>query len=95
MMVASNENVYMTQELFREWACKFVLYSKPSEEFPVLLLMDNFIGHLDNAAFEYFFSNSVFVIGLPQNTSDITQPLDLSVFGPYKKKYRQLFSELQ
>ena len=57
--------------------------------------MDNFGGHLDWDAFEYLHSNHVFIIGLPPHSSDLTQPLDLSVFGPFKKYYRRNYANVQ
>ena len=78
-LVASDDTAYMTKDLFRSWVVKFVELSKPTSKFPVLLIMDNFGGHLDWDAFEY-----LHIIGLPPHSSDLTQPLDLSVFGPLK-----------
>ena len=95
VLVASNENAYMTQDIFRSWVKKFVELSNPTKDSPALLIMDNFVGHLDNQGIEYLFAHHVFVIGLPQHTSDLTQPLDLSVYGPYKLAYRKNFASIQ
>ena len=43
--------------------------------------MYNFKGHLDWDALEFLYQNNPFLVGLPPHTSDITQPLDLSVLG--------------
>ena len=94
VLVASNESAYMTKELFASWVVKFVELSAPTPQSPVLLIMDNFVGHLDYAAFEYMRSHHVYVAGLQAHTSDLTKPLDLSVFGPYKKEYRQQYRTL-
>jgi hypothetical protein len=59
----------------------------------VLLVLDNFRGHLDWEAFELLHNNHVQLIGLPPKTSDLTQPLDLSVFGPLKIAYRKEFDK--
>ena len=89
ILLACNETSYMTKEIFRSWCPFFVQYSKPTEKDPVLLIFDNFGGHLDWEAFEYLNNNHVYIVGLPEHTSDLTQPLDLAVFGPYKIAYRK------
>ena len=94
IMIASNDNAYTTQEIFRSWVIQFVAKAKPSKEYPAVLIMDNFIGHLDWISFEYLYSNHVIIVGLPEHTSDLTQPLDLSVFGPYKIAYRKNYHKL-
>ena len=91
MVVSTNDNSYMTKDIFREWSRHFVKCAKPTVELPVLLILDNFKGHLDWDAFEYLHNNNVYLAGLPPHTSDKTQPLDLSVFGPFKIAYRNVF----
>ena len=71
----------------------FVEYAKPAVQLPVLLIMDNFVGHLDNAGLEYLHDHNVHLLGLPPHISDKTQPLDLTVFGPLKTAYRNEFDK--
>ena len=59
-----------------------------------MLIFDNFKGHLDHQAFEYPHANHVFIISLPPHTSDKTQPLDLSVFGPFEAAYKKKFGKV-
>jgi len=40
------------------------------------------------------FSNNVQLLFLPAHTSHVLQPLDLSVFGPLKAKYRVRHNEV-
>ena len=94
ILTATNDNAYMTQELFNSWGKHFVELSKPSKEFPVLMIMDNFVGHLDPDTIELFSNKYVFLVGLAPHTSDLTQPLDLSVFSPFKKAYRKHYATL-
>lgn len=94
ILCASNDTAYMTAELFRSWANHFVEFSKPTIESPVLLLMDNFVAHLDWETLDMFHSHHIFICGLAPHTSDLTQPLDLSVFQAFKTAYRRRYNEL-
>ena len=42
----------MVKDVFKEWCVYFVKSVKPTENDPVLLVLDNYGGHLDNDAFE-------------------------------------------
>ena len=54
--------------------------------------MDNYGGHLDIDAFHYLHDNNVHLIRLPPHTSDLTQPLDRTLFGAFKDAYRDFLS---
>ncbi|KAF2902807.1 hypothetical protein ILUMI_03378 [Ignelater luminosus] len=58
---------------------------KPSEEKPVLLLLDNHDSHLSIEALDYFKANGVTVLPFPPHCRRKLQPLDRSVYGPLKK----------
>ena len=47
VLIASNENAYMTQDILRSWPIQFVQFTNLTREHPVLLIVDSFIGHLD------------------------------------------------
>ncbi len=92
-IACSNDSAYMVKEIFRSWTVHFVKYAKPTLENPVLLIMDNYGGHLDYEALMNLHSNSVYLLGLPPHTSDKTQPLDLTVFAAFKIAYRNILNE--
>ena len=81
----------MTKDIFRSWCFHFVKSVKPAKQSLVVLVLDGFKGHLDCDAFEVLHFNNVLLIGLPSHTSDKTQPLGLSVFGPLKIANRNQF----
>jgi hypothetical protein len=56
-----------------------------------MLVMD---GHGSHEATEFIRINKVQVIFLPPHSSHVLQPLDLSVFGPMKQRYRSTIEEL-
>ena len=63
---------------------------RPSKDHQVVLIMDNHQSHLSyetlSLAKEYF----THIITLPPHTSNKTQPLDRTVFGPMRTHYNQL-----
>ncbi len=91
--LSSNDTAYMTKEIFRYWVNHFVSFVNPTAELPVLLILDNFQGHLDIEALKYMQQNHVFLCGLPPHTSHISQPLDLTVFSHLKTRYKAKYNE--
>ncbi|XP_074040581.1 uncharacterized protein [Leptinotarsa decemlineata] len=57
------------------------------KEHPVLLLMDNHESHLSLEAINFCRDNGITILTLPPHTSNRLQPLDRSVFGPFKKYF--------
>ncbi|GAB0094037.1 hypothetical protein DMENIID0001_092530 [Sergentomyia squamirostris] len=76
----SNEFFLMTLKHFKE-------HAKPSPDDPILLIVDNHSSHLALHSLQFCRENNIFLVTLPPHTSDRTQPLDLSVFGPFKTKF--------
>lgn len=58
-----------------------------SVESPVLLLLDNHESHLSIEVLEYAKANGIVMLSFPPHCSHRMQPLDVSVFGPFKKYY--------
>ncbi|CAB4068988.1 unnamed protein product, partial [Lepeophtheirus salmonis] len=62
----------------------FVKYSMPTVEDPVLLVLDNHESHLSFSVLDYAKNNNVHLLTIPQHSSNKTQPLDRTIFGPAK-----------
>ncbi|GFO01393.1 tigger transposable element-derived protein [Plakobranchus ocellatus] len=75
---------WMTKENFMKVIQHFVVHAKPTREKPCLLIMDNHESHICLKALEKAKENNVHILTLPPHTSNKTQPLDRSVFGPMK-----------
>ena len=60
------------------------------EDAPALVIMDNFKGQITSKLLE---ENSIHTCILPPNTTDLLQPMDLSVNKPAKEFLRQKFQE--
>ncbi|XP_047135156.1 uncharacterized protein LOC124812472 [Hydra vulgaris] len=82
---AANPSGWMTEVQFLQFSHHFVKYARSTKERPVLLLLDNHDSHLSVEALDYFKENGVSVCSFPPHCSHKLQPLDRSVFGPFKK----------
>lgn len=78
---------WINEDLFIKWLQHFKNYVKPTNEDPVLLILDNHSSHISFAAFQFCKKNYITVITLPPHTSHKLQPLDLTFFGPLKNAF--------
>ncbi|XP_011870541.1 PREDICTED: uncharacterized protein LOC105563512 [Vollenhovia emeryi] len=88
----ANPSGWMNEDSFVKYAHHFVKHARPSTQRPVLLLLDNHDSHLSVEALDYFKENGVTVLSFPPHCSHKLQPLDCSVYGPFKK-YVNSFSD--
>ena len=58
-----------------------------------LVIFDVFKGHMGDAVHSLLEDNKIFYVTVPNNCTDILQPLDLSVNKPFKDRLRKGFSE--
>ena len=68
----------------------FITNVRPSKDHQVVLIMDNHQSHLSYEALSLAKENFIHIVTLPPHTSNETQPLDRTVFGPMKTHYNQL-----
>ena len=81
---------WMTAANFIKVMKHFITNARPSQDHQVVLIMDNHQSHLSYEALSLAKENFVHIITLPPHTSNKTQPLDRTVFGPMKSHYNQL-----
>ena len=81
---------WMTAANFIKVMKHFITNVRPSKDHQVVLIMDNHQSHLSYEALSLAKENFIHTIILPPNTSNKTQPLDRTVFGPMKTHYNQL-----
>jgi len=74
------------QAVFRKWVKIFVplVRKKYNEDTWLIMFYDAARSHMTSDVIGLFLENKIAVMALPSHTSDRTQPLDLSVFGPLK-----------
>jgi len=72
--------------IFYSWSTEFIkeVRSKYGEQDWLILFWDGYRAHMTYRVINMFRANKVAVIALPAHSSDRTQPLDVSVFGPFK-----------
>lgn len=80
---------WMTEQTFKDWFNHFLAYSHPSKENPILLVLDNHDSHLTIGFIDTAKENGVHLLTIPPHTSHKLQPLDISVYGPFKRQYNR------
>ena len=80
---------WMTESTFREWFSHFMTHAHPSKENRMLLLLDNHETHLSIDFIDIAVENGVVLLTIPPHTSHKLQPLDISIYGPFKRAYNQ------
>ena len=55
----------------------------------LLLIMNNFESHFSIKAIDFTRENSILILAIPPHTSNKLQPLDRTVFGPFKPYFSQ------
>lgn len=79
----------MTTDIFLRVLEHFVTHVRCSKERQVILIMDNHESHLSVAAIDFCKDNGIIILTLPPHTSNKLQPLDRTVFGPFKRFFNQ------
>ena len=82
---SANPSDWMKANDFLVFMQHFVAVTKSSKEYPVLILLDNYESHLSIALIDYCRDNGIVLLTLPSHCSHKLQPLDQTVFGPFKK----------
>ncbi|XP_008545945.1 uncharacterized protein LOC103570117 [Microplitis demolitor] len=83
----ANQSGWMQEGDFLKYLEHFVQHAKPSEKNRVLLVLDNHSAHISLAAINYCRDNFITMLSFPPQTSHKLQPLDRSVFGPFKRRF--------
>ena len=83
----TSDSGWMRSDIFVKVLEHVVTYAHASVENPILLTMDNHESHVSLQAILYARSKGIHIVTLPPHTSQKTQPLDRSVFGPFKAQY--------
>ena len=82
----ANPSGWMIADNFIQFLKHFVQHVKPTKDEPVLILLDNNDSHLSIDAIDYAKEHGIVMLSFPPHYSHRTQLLDLSVFGPLKRK---------
>ncbi|XP_055903267.1 uncharacterized protein LOC129939315 [Eupeodes corollae] len=85
----ANPSGWITEESFYKAMIHFIKYVKPSEENPCLILCDNHSSHITINIVTLARDNNITILTFPPHCSHRLQPLDVSVYGPFKARYRE------
>ena len=83
-------NGWMDHALFVQTLEHLHKVSYSSVENKILLIMDNAECHMSIRAVEYALQHGIVIVTLPPHTTAKLQPLDVSVFGPFKSYLRSI-----
>lgn len=84
----ANQSGWITENCFLESLKHFVKHVKPSEVEPALIILDNHQTHITINVILFARQNHLVIITFPPHCSHRMQPLDVTVFGPFKARYR-------
>jgi hypothetical protein len=87
----------MDSQFFLTWFQEYVLpftADRRSEASPVILILDNFSGHVHPTTLRVANENNVIMVGLPPHSTHITQPLDVTLMKPLKNYRKRMLEEL-
>lgn len=82
---AGNASGWVTDAEFLQFMQHFIKHVKPSNDNRILLVLDNHSSHLHVETLNLAKDNGVVMLSFPPHCSHKLQPLDVSVFGPFKK----------
>ncbi|KAJ3656135.1 hypothetical protein Zmor_015233 [Zophobas morio] len=83
---------WMTTDGFKEIIKHIKNHMHASKENPVLVLLDNHDTHASLDLILYCRENGLILLTFPPHTTHRLQPLDVSVFGPFKSRLRAAFN---
>jgi len=84
---------WMTEDNFFLSLKHFVKYVKATKETPALLLLDNHESHISFEVVSYAKEHHVVLLTFPPHCSHRLQPLDVTVYGPFKDYFKTAQNE--
>jgi hypothetical protein len=95
-MIAGQTNGWITQELFEQYMKSFAEFLKGHRakynlppDAPFLLFSDSHSSRKDWDMLNFLKENHITMVTFPSHCTHILQPLDVGVYGVFKKYYRQ------
>lgn len=83
----------MTKSNFVIFLKHFIKHVKCAKESKVLMLLDNHDSHILNTSLNLAKNNGIVLLTFPPHTSHKLQPLDRTVYGPFKTYYNTSATE--
>ena len=92
-IAAVSDSGWINESLWMEYLKHFAQTTRCSKEHPVLLIIDNHGSHSTLEAVEFARENGIIILTLYPHTSHKMQPLDVSVYGPFKRAYANAMND--
>lgn len=80
---------WMTSDNFEKYLLHFIKFVKCNKDNKVLLILDNHVSHIAPTVLKLCKDNGIVMLTIPPHTSHRLQPLDVSVYGPFKTYFNQ------
>ena len=86
ILVKATKTGWSSEDIFIEWLREFASLTSPtaSPYKAVVLIVEGSKTHLTRAIIEEAVKLGVHLVALPSHLTDVVQPLDVNVFGPFK-----------
>ncbi|XP_055522934.1 uncharacterized protein LOC129717115 [Wyeomyia smithii] len=84
---------WMNADIYLDVLRHFKAFTRVSKENPLLLIVDNHGSHRSLPAIEFCRDNGIHLLTIPPHCSHRLQPLDVSVFSPFKHAMNVLCDE--
>ncbi|CAH1965150.1 unnamed protein product [Acanthoscelides obtectus] len=90
-----SDSGWITNSTFNNWLKFFIDITRPKQDRPVLLILDNHSTHQNLEALNLARQNHVIMVSIPPHTSHKLQPLDVSVYRSFKVAFEQALDTFQ
>ena len=84
----TNPSGWITEEGFLAALNHFINFTKPTSDKPCLLLMDNHKTHISLDTVMLARKSNIVILTFPPHCSHRLQPADVTVYGPFKARYK-------
>lgn len=86
-IVIPQESGWMNSEVFLQWLQHFKRYVQPTENNPVLLILDGHASRKELAVIEYARQQYIHMLSTPPHTTHKLQALDMTFFKPFNAAF--------
>lgn len=89
----ANQSGWMTEDCFLKSLEHFVKQVKPTETEPAFIILDNHKTHITINIILFARHYHLIILTFPPHCSHRLQPLDITVFGPFKSSYKAAIND--
>lgn len=92
-LALGNKSGWMTKDTFLDVLEHIVRHTRCSKEKKILLIIDNHESHTSVKCITFCRENGIVLLSFPPHTTHRLQPLDVSIYGPFKTSLAIIFNE--